>query len=144
MTDPYPIYAASVQGLGTGLYSTVSMADLNADGRLELVTGNLRGGLELFSVDTMTVNIRKLQKRSLSPAFRIYPNPSAGQFQIDFGRVLEEKATLSIYSLTGQVILQEPSLVGTRKQTIQLPTSLPNGYYFVRVGKRGQLIEILR
>lgn len=79
-----------------------------------------------LGIDTPTVSV-------LSDA-AVYPNPSAGQFSVQFDGYNSAKATLSVIDINGRTILQkEVKLIGG-KQII--PLSIPNhaqGVYFLKI-----------
>jgi hypothetical protein len=61
--------------------------------------------------------------------FRMYPNPGAGDFIIDFSDMPDRPVRLTISDLNGRVVYTD-ALEGER---IQLNVDLPSGIYMVTV-----------
>lgn len=108
-----------------GLRSACALADLNADGALEMVAGNFGGGLELINGD---IAVNHGVEDAKPDIFSIYPNPANGPFTVD------GKGRLSIINLLGQTV-KEAETDG--------PTTvvLPSGMYFVKLN--GQVRSVV-
>ena len=65
----------------------------------------------------------------IKPWFRMYPNPGAGDFVIDFSDMQERPVRLTISDLNGRVVYTD-ALEGER---IQINVDLPSGIYMVKV-----------
>lgn len=110
-------------GIKAGSFSTVTMADINADGLPEMLLGNKRGGLQLFR-DATSVQIQEPEANLLN----IYPNPTRHtlSIQIPEGRDVQE---MVIKDLQGKAI-HIPFT--TNAQTITCAVDqLASGMYFV-------------
>ncbi len=66
---------------------------------------------------------------------RVFPNPSAGQFQLEVDLEKPEDLRIGLYDLQGRDVKSFPVIRGTRgKQFIELQgTDLPNGNYLLKV-----------
>jgi hypothetical protein len=66
------------------------------------------------------------------PGFSLYPNPASGLTTVQFSTPLSSRASVTLYSLQGQPVLQQTA--GEGAQHILLETAaLPGGTYFCRV-----------
>ena len=64
-----------------GRRSAAAVADLNGDGLLEVVVGNLAGGLQLFNADIPVQNLGIVEP-TYRPDLLIFPNPVSSQLHI--------------------------------------------------------------
>lgn len=75
----FALLDSDVTGISAGLRSTISIADINHDGYNEYLTGNIRGGMMLFS-DSYWGNGAQVSIPDVSavPAatLQVYPNPA--------------------------------------------------------------------
>ena len=101
-----------------GLRSAAALADLNADGSLEMVVGNFSGGLELLNGN---IAVNQGVEEFSECDFRVYPNPAQGQVTI------EGTGWLMVSNLLGQAIL-------TREIDGRTMIALPQGFWLVRLG----------
>lgn len=87
---------SSYLGFNRGMFSSVDVADVNSDGKLEWLAGNIRGGLVLFEPYTV-VDIPLI--REDTERLKIFPNPVNDYLQIDgpFGQGV-------IYSVNGMAV----------------------------------------
>jgi hypothetical protein len=66
------------------------------------------------------------------PGFSLYPNPTSGLTTVEFNTPITGRASVTLYSLQGQPVLQQTA--GEGEQHILLETAaLPGGTYFCRV-----------
>jgi hypothetical protein len=84
-----------------GRQSILSVADINADGLPDVVAGNKRGGVSLFSAPYPTA--LKLTESEIS-YFDFYPNPAKNQITIDFNNLNSLSKTISIIDAFGRVV----------------------------------------
>jgi len=110
-----------------GLRSAAALADLNADGNLEMVVGNFGGGLELLN-GNIAVNQGVDENGPSTPStgsgsegtFRVYPNPAQGLVTV------EGTGWLTVSNLLGQTIL-------AREINGRTMVALPQGFWLVRL-----------
>ncbi|MFN0033783.1 MAG: PKD domain-containing protein [Saprospiraceae bacterium] len=69
----------------------------------------------------------------------IFPNPTSGDFTLEFGEALESETTLTVLDLTGRTILQATVPQGGSSQTLSLG-HCPSGIYVVRAMSGGRPI----
>jgi hypothetical protein len=123
------IQEVSVEGLRT----IPAIADLNNDGRPDMVLGTFRGGLRYFEGTAWPgVGIND-KEQNLSAHIRLYPNPANDQVQINFTDIIGNVKNIEIQlcDITGRVVDQTDYIV---QDQISLHTSnLENGVYFVNI-----------
>lgn len=118
--------------LGSEARLSPDLADINGDGKLDMVVGNSRGGLNFFLSSTTppvedTVSIGKV---NVFEKVNLYPNPAKDKIQLDFPSDLEGNAMIYIYNVHGQLLLQREK--GVQEQQISINTSdLSAGIYFI-------------
>ena len=100
-----------------GLRSAAALADLNADGALEMVVGNFSGGLELLNGN---IAVNQDVEELLESDFLVYPNPAQGLVTI------EGIGLLKVSNLLGQTVL-------TREIDGRTSIALPRGFWLVRL-----------
>lgn len=90
------------------------------------------------STATMTVNVNSscckttgINSTEPSGNFKIFPNPSNGEFVIDIG-VAPKNATISIFDINGRLILQQKGITTSGIQKVDLSRE-PKGIYFIKV-----------
>jgi hypothetical protein len=84
------------------------------------------GHMYSHAFTSSTTDIGDMEVRSW---FRMYPNPGAGDFTIDFSDMQERPVRLTISDLNGRVVYTD-ALEG---ETIQLNVDLPTGIYMVTI-----------
>ena len=102
--------------------SSSSIADLDDDGSLEMVVGNICGGLELLNGDiAVHHDVEENGPSTSSETLAVYPNPAKGCVTV------EGKGLLKVMNLWGQKIL-------SREIDGRTNVSLPPGIWLVRLG----------
>lgn len=71
--------------------------------------------------------------------FKVVPNPTQGTFVLNFYADRSEKADIAIYDVLGRLVLtpQYQTQIGDNFMSIDLPSELNNGFYFVRLQQNG-------
>lgn len=64
-----------VGGIDEGSHTTLDSYDIDDDGYLEIIVGNLRGGLSFFNTDIKSQST-SIQEISISEEVRLFPNPT--------------------------------------------------------------------
>jgi len=122
---------SSYGNINRGGNLSISGADINNDGKLEFIVGNIRGGVNLYkqgAADTTSTNI----EAGISPyTVSLFPNPSqAPSFTLNFGQTVQ-KADIEIFSLTGKRIAHH-SIENASSHQPQM-NELPAGIYLVKL-----------
>lgn len=113
---------------------TVSLADLDDDGILEIATGNSRGGISIYGSNlktdgTVSSNNQSQVKISLSP------NPSSGLFELNSPEVL--KGSVALYNMEGK--LEFKSILNSEANVRFNFEKLEKGIYLVKLINRNEL-----
>jgi hypothetical protein len=108
-----------------------AIADITADGKLELLVGTLSGGLYFYSENPpprRPVSVQEEQQRER--LFKVFPNPNTGTFTIKWDGFSGERANWILYDASGRQVgsgvIQE---VNTHVHLRHLAT----GIYFLSV-----------
>jgi hypothetical protein len=122
-----------VIGIRPGMHSSISIADINGDGHNDYLTGNVRGGMMLFS-DAYWGNGRTplaiIEEAPTHEMLQIFPNP-ASQFvkcKLPHG---EHWSSLIVTDMLGEII-SLPYSIDAETTTISLST-VKAGIYIVRM-----------
>ncbi len=114
-----------------GYRTTSTIEDITNDGKLELLTGNISGGLIIFSenpppfIPTIIKNnlIEKLD-------FNVFPNPSNNQLFINIDKP-KSNILIQIFNSIGQEIINTKYIT---EHLIEINTSqLSNGFYLIKI-----------
>jgi hypothetical protein len=119
-------------GIDIGEYAHLSIADIDGDGLLEMVVGSLRGGLNFF-FDTGSVGVAEVEQQQ-NLAIKVYPNPAAGNWQIEMGNIIPGVAiNVSVYDVLGKEIYQSISVPTSTSNVLPLNIDVVSGVYICRV-----------
>lgn len=113
-----------------GTYSTIWGGDINNDGEMDWLVGNIRGGVQIFSRQ-YAIDISE-QTNNLD--FNIYPNPAQHTFQLQLPAGLAD-ASVRIYTVTGQLV--KAVVIPDNATLHQISLSLSPGVYLVSVHASG-------
>lgn len=122
--------------------------NLNMNDSLELIIGERSGGLIAFHMDTedynyspyprdtcandTTVGIENIPSSNVS--FDIYPNPNNGEFVLKFKDSQTGTGTVSIYDLSGKMLISKSvSLIDNQNEISFHHSDLTQGVYIVSV-----------
>ncbi|HMT28354.1 MAG TPA: T9SS type A sorting domain-containing protein, partial [Bacteroidia bacterium] len=83
--------------------STPDVADLDGDGKMEILVGNFAGGITLYKWDEPTSIAENF---NALPEFNIYPNPASSELFLKFNVTSVVSRNISIIDITGRVIQQ--------------------------------------
>ena len=124
MTATFALMDSTVGNLDLGERSRVGLADLNGDGVLELIAGNMRGGLSLYREgEPIGINSNEY---STAPALQIWPNPAQDQIWLRSG--FQGDARVQVIDSRGVVWIEQ----SFNSQLMQLDVkTLPEGLYRV-------------
>lgn len=109
-----------------GMHSAAAISDLNGDGKLEVVVGNLGGGLQLFNGN---IAVNQGVEEDSSKTFSVYPNPAKGCFTV------EGTGVLRITDVLGREFLKK-EIVDSEMVAFQ------KGLYFVTLDGKTRKIVI--
>ncbi len=116
-----------------GVYSSVTIANIDADASPEVLIGNQRGGLRLYKSNILGKISLSAFNNAEEQTFeaKIYPNPAKNKLTIETD-LLNEKAQVSIINILGATVINQTMPRGTQSATIDL-LNLNAGVYFVKI-----------
>lgn len=127
-SDAFTLADSAFFGDGWGSRSTVSVADINADGYLDFVLGNQRGGICFYSLKNP---IGMHEQPSLETALKLAPNPATARLNISWNTSLPyNEGILTISDLSGRVLQQTIIADSLPDATVDISELTP-GLYIV-------------
>ncbi|MEM1325621.1 MAG: FG-GAP-like repeat-containing protein [Bacteroidota bacterium] len=108
-----------------GKRSAAAFADLNNDGKLEMLVGNFRGGLAMYQTDYLVDTMVDTDATFAKSDFFVFPNPTRGQVEWEGDREVDQ---VKIYNTLGELMLEQ-SVSG--QSYLDLPKDWSRGIYFV-------------
>lgn len=93
-------------GIYTGLRSTVSGADIDHDGRIELIVGNYRGGVTFYDSGAYIGNGSPVPVQPEAPQISLYPNPAKDAFYLQASPGAGSSMLL-LTDMLGRTVLQQ-------------------------------------
>ncbi len=117
---------SSFQNLREGGSTTVALADINNDNMLDMLVGNLSGGLSLFIGDSAFVSIEEVDVEI--SGINIYPNPAENEITIDLRDNQIAGSTIQVFDMLGKSMFSES--VSQKNININI-SKFPSGMYFV-------------
>lgn len=134
-----PLLTERLDSLYPGERTLPALHDWNNDNFLDLVIGNLRGGVSLYQTDLPAEEAVPVAEPDPLTAVRLYPNPAGARVWIE--GLSSEDIPLQLWSATGQLIARWSSRGSNR---LALPLDgLPAGLYFLQPGK-GRPLPLVR
>jgi len=121
------------ENINEGFYTAPALFDLDNDGLVELLIGNRRGGLAMYSRTLPTYNdvLSGIQEDYFEDNFKIavYPNPNNGIFDVMFLETDEYK--IELYNTMGKLVQMQS---GITQKTIQLDNkNASKGLYWLKI-----------
>lgn len=131
LTGSFTLLDAEYGNLDVGIRSAPALADITNDGYFELVIGNQRGGLEMFTTDIKvgTTSVAEPGSPAEKPYLFIH-HVNEGIVNILWK---DEEGTLSLLDMTGRKIATSPD----QENTFDLQ-QYPPGMYLLRVELNGK------
>ncbi len=113
---------------------TISRADIDADGKMDLLTGNITGGLRLY---TQSVISSLQSHENLTDQIVVSPNPSNSIIQIKIKQMqpsVKSTRQIEMFDILGSKLIEIP--FDGNETAIDL-TGFADGVYFLRVNIDG-------
>jgi hypothetical protein len=125
-----PLSTEENPSLFTGFRTAADFADLNNDGFIDAVVGNMSGGLSLFDGRVYDVGQEENAFADNADWLQIYPNPSEGSFRLDWNKSTHGSLqSLVVLNFAGQKVahFSAPEL----ENKISLSPQLEDGVYLL-------------
>jgi len=114
----------------TSYASAPAIADIDADGKYDMVLGNIYGGLLLYK-QTKAVSVTEEQTIA-PPQLQLFPNPAKDQLYLALeNTVLTYDVRVDIYNNMGQIVLQQDHFSDPRNIKIDISGLAPSVYLCV-------------
>ena len=116
-----------------GIRTRPAIADIDNDGKLEMIVGNERGGLNAFQTNLWLDSTSPTAEADWTSSVNIFPNPARSLLNVQFNQELN--AAIELVNVSGQLVRQD-QIAGT---ALTIPVNeLPAGIYFLKVVAAGQ------
>jgi hypothetical protein len=127
--------SSDVLGIKPGLRSNVSIADINHDGKNDYLTGNIRGGMMLFSdtawsITSIPTSIKNVTDNNYR--LQIFPNPSRDQVVCHLTGDGVALSDVVLYNMLGKIV-SVPVNKGNDNTITLTVRDISEGMYIVRV-----------
>lgn len=135
----FPVLSEFWGGISEGFRTSLSLADIDADGKLEAVVGNSRGGLAFYHTDlpaATTVGVFDLAGMS---EWQLFPNPAGGEVRVTrTGSGGLEPFYVELLDLQGRLLRLE-KMTGDEFR-IDL-SGIPPGLYCLQIREDGRVFR---
>jgi hypothetical protein len=115
-------------------------ADLDGDGRLDLLIGNVSGGMAYYRGSEDGFNISVEEMSTTDNHLRLFPNPNDGNFTLSAEPPLSGRTELRIIDLQGRVLWQQQTN-GLSQQVVNANGLAPGLYLLETVTNKGHSIK---
>ena len=102
LNSKFPVIDSIMGGIDEGSLSTLSTFDIDNDGFLEMVIGNLRGGLSFFNT-TLHSGQSSVDPEEMDRGISVLPNPVENELKISIPSNLDLNEVV-LYSTNGQKV----------------------------------------
>ena len=129
----------------SGRRTAMAMGDIDADELLEMVVGNLRGGLEFFETN-LSVRGEIVSNNTIVPeseTWKIFPNPASRFLFFEFEKSDNHPRRLNIFNAFGKMVYSDNLTEDAGQVDI---SGLESGLYFVvvRDGKYNSVKKLIK
>ena len=140
LEDPYPPTDLKWGNIDLGSRSHPAIADLDSDGKLEMVVGNYRGGLSLFKTELTDCSTSVITPNPLPSTLKISPNPTSNWAKIEWPG---KSGTWRAFNTLGQAIGNASIDGGLSFIDVK---NWPSGLYTIEVlsGKQREVGKLVR
>ncbi len=130
LNGTFRLLNADYGAIREGTRTTPTLRDLNGDGKMELLVGNLRGGLSAFgSTYNTDGTVGTANLIASTNRIRIYPNPITDFLNVEMG-VIKAKTHWQIVNVLGQT-LSHGTAQETDNFTIQTQALVSGSYFLI-------------
>lgn len=128
INDSFKIINSDFGQIREGSRTHMDLYDVDADGILEMVVGNIRGGINFYKTNLNVDGTYVSTLDNSLNAFEIYPIPASDRIIIKSENPLT--AAIELIDLYGRVAFHQ-NLNGENE--IQIPDQLLSGWYMLRI-----------
>lgn len=135
---------SDVIGIHPGIRSTISIADINHDGKNDYLVGNIRGGIMLFSDTAWGPNVVYSGIADVSSdktQLEIFPNPAKDKLVCRLNTRQQQLISAQLYNMLGVAATTNISQIDENGIVLNV-SSLPDGIYLIQVNdKSGKIYQ---
>ena len=124
---------ANTENYGQGIYTAPAVGDLDGDGFLDMIVGNMNGGLSYYQGKIYDVGLPEPKHNGVFN-LNVFPNPGNGAFTVNTQNT--GQAEISVFDLSGKLILRKE--VNSAETKIDLQNQ-PSGMYLFIMQSKGKL-----
>ena len=136
LTDTFRVLDNELGNLHLGKRTKADLADINGDGFLDMVVGNQRGGLSLYTTSFRSNQTTPVREPLANQALGLVPNPASDWVSIP--GLSEEKGLLSVFDLAGRQVMQQS--INRYSNEIRIRDWTP-GVYIFRLSTEGKVFS---
>jgi hypothetical protein len=133
LTGTFNLDSERMGDVHVGVRTRPAIADIDNDGKLEMVVGNERGGLNAFQTNLWLDSTSPVSEPGWANQMEVFPNPAREVLHVQLGQ--EVQASLALISAAGQVVATAQSQEATAQISLQ---AVPAGVYFLQVTADGE------
>lgn len=130
LNGSFTLLSSQYGNIAEGTRISISGSDITGDGKPEMVIGNLRGGIAIYSTDAANP-IETLSVKD-SPSVTIYPNPGMNPASLHLRVKPFQPFSLQIFTASGKMIHQSAIRDEAAQLGIPVP-ALPPGIYLIKL-----------
>lgn len=126
--DNFSLRNEFIGGIDIGGLAKPALADLDSDGRLEIVVGTARGGLTIFQTDFENTPVVSTNDHLADFKLQIYPNPAKEETFVNWEDRDVQSLDLRLLNITGQIIRAWKKVTANSRLDLN---HVPSGVYFL-------------
>jgi len=125
----FPRIDTMYSGIKVGIRSAPAVADIDGDGKYDMIVGNQLGGVNLYK-QVLTVSVSNVAGNQGTDCM-IFPNPASDVLNVSWNNNFSAAETVhvTLYSMTGQRVAQAQANGSEHTLQMHLP-ELAKGMYF--------------
>lgn len=137
LSAAFALLAEPWGGIRVGNRARIALADLNHDGLLEVVVGNYRGGLQIFSTNLPALPpVSAVAERPSAHGVKVYPNPATDETYFSLPDGYAQPVVMQLFAANGQLLRQAVRQGAVWQERL---TGLPVGLYWWRIQAGGEV-----
>jgi hypothetical protein len=136
LSGTFTLADSMYQGVFEPVNASPALADVNGDGRFDLIIGTYSGGVVLYSQQIVSGVANSV--RNDNPFFEIYPNPARDAISIRLSVLPAEPLIVEVRDVLGACLAGGRL---SRMETVLDTSALPAGFYLCRVIAGGRVFS---
>lgn len=133
LNGPFNLDAERMGDVHVGIRTRPAIADIDNDGKLEMVVGNERGGLNAFQTNLWLDSTSPAVEQGWASQILIFPNPAQEALTVQLDQ--DRQAVFELVNTAGQMVVRHSQRGASTRLSLQ---QIPPGVYFLRITAAGQ------